>query len=140
MSENPTRIVVGVDGSDHSIKAVRAGADLAKALGLSLHAIAAWQWPIAGSEFAAAVTWNPEEDALTILKEVTGTVFGDAVPDWFTSEAVKGSAAQTLIDASENARFVVVGSRGHGGFAGMLLGSVSNAVAAHAKCNVLVVH
>ena len=50
----------------------------------------------------------------------------------------EGNAAKLLIDLSEDADVLVVGSRGHGGFAGMLLGSVSQHVAAYAKCTVVV--
>ena len=51
----------------------------------------------------------------------------------------EGNAAKLLIDLSDDADLLMVGARGHGGFAGMLLGSVSQHVAAHAKCTVVVV-
>jgi nucleotide-binding universal stress UspA family protein len=56
-----------------------------------------------------------------------------------TATVVTGHAAETLIDASDDAALVVVGSRGHGGFAGMVLGSVSQHVSAHARCPVMIV-
>ena len=52
----------------------------------------------------------------------------------------EGNAAKVLLEASEGARMLVVGSRGHGGFSGLLLGSVSAACAEHARCPVVVVH
>ncbi len=141
MSDEATRIVVGIDGSEHSINALREAASWAKALARPLHAVAAWQWPLTGTEYAIASGWNPEEDARTILADATKQLFGEGeVPSWFSASAVSGSPAGVLLDESETASLVVVGGRAHGGFAGLLLGSVSGAVAAHAKCPVLVVH
>ena len=84
--------------------------------------------------------WSPETDANDILNQVTTQVFKDEVPSWFRGEVYQGPAPQVLIEASEGAEMLIVGSRGHGGFAGLLLGSVSSNVAEYAKCPVLIYH
>jgi nucleotide-binding universal stress UspA family protein len=67
-------------------------------------------------------------------------VFGSKIPDWFTSVAREGYPDQVLIEASKGAEMLVLGSRGHSGVAGILLGSVSAKCAERASCPVLVVH
>jgi nucleotide-binding universal stress UspA family protein len=133
------RIVVGVDGSDASIDALRRGARMAEALGVRLEAITVWQYPL---EFGGYVTaeWSPETDARSVLDEAAQEVFGATVPDWFVPVVCEGSTAQVLIDASRGAEMLIVGSRGHGGFVGLLLGSVSSRCAEYSHCPVLVVH
>ena len=69
-----------------------------------------------------------------------GHQFGPILPGWVSTSSLEGNAAQRLIDASEGAEMLVVGSRGHGGVVGLLLGSVSSACAEKAHCPVLVVH
>ena len=64
---------------------------------------------------------------------------GEDPPILVRPQAKEGNAAEVLIDLSEDAELLVVGSRGHGGFAGLVLGSVGQHVAAHAKCTVVVV-
>jgi nucleotide-binding universal stress UspA family protein len=83
---------------------------------------------------------TPEEDARTILKDASTAVFGVNIPDWFTSATREGNADQVLIDASKGAEMLIVGSRGHGGIIGVLLGSVSAICAERASCPVLIVH
>jgi nucleotide-binding universal stress UspA family protein len=61
-------------------------------------------------------------------------------PDAVEEEAVQDHPAQRLIEAAKEAELLVVGSRGHGGFAGLLLGSVSHACAQHAGCPVVIIH
>ncbi|MDD0857766.1 universal stress protein [Arthrobacter alpinus] len=63
-----------------------------------------------------------------------------ATPEGFSGVCVRGTPARVLMEHSKSAQMLIVGSRGHGGFAGMLLGSVSSACAEHAGCPVLVVH
>jgi nucleotide-binding universal stress UspA family protein len=73
-----------------------------------------------------------------LLMETVRDVLGDDPPVLVQPRVKEGNAAKLLIDLSEEADVVVVGSRGRGGFAGLLLGSVSQNVAAHAKCTVVV--
>ncbi|MFW8745075.1 universal stress protein [Mesorhizobium japonicum] len=132
-------IVVGIDGSEHSIDALRQAHRMADALHADIRVVAAWEWPFMYDP-TATPHYSPAKEAKrevrSALDEVLGVRGAEAVP----VEVVHGSAAKALIDASENAAMLVVGSRGHGGFAGLLLGSVSAAVAEHAHCPVLVVH
>ena len=133
------RIVVGVDGSVASMAALRRGARIAEALGARLEAITVWQYPL---EFGGYVTseWSPETDARAVLTESAQKVFGGPPPEWFLPLVSEGSAAQVLIDSSKGAEMLIVGSRGHGGFVGLLLGSVSARCAEYAHCPVLVMH
>lgn len=75
-----------------------------------------------------------------IATQAAETVFGRHPPDWYSSVIREGLPARQLLNESEGAEMLVVGSRGLGGFAGLLLGSVRSACAEHAKCPVLVVH
>jgi nucleotide-binding universal stress UspA family protein len=67
-------------------------------------------------------------------------VFADERPVDLVLSIAYGQPASVLLEASEDSTMLIVGSRGHGGFAGLLLGSVSSACAEHATCPVLVVH
>jgi nucleotide-binding universal stress UspA family protein len=135
----PGRIVVGVDGSESSKQALRWAARLAAADGSRIEAVTAWDYP---QSFNAPVdvSWRPDVDADTVLRETLDEVFGDDRPEGLQPEVVHGSARTVLIEASRGASLLVVGSRGHGGFAGLLLGSVSSACSEHAHCPVLVFH
>lgn len=133
------RIVVGIDGSKSSIDAFRFAIRAAQAFTTSLEAIAVWTYP-AGAEVALLVNWSPEDDAHDILDAAVETVFGTDIPPWFSSATKPGLAARALIEESAGAEMLVLGSRGHGGFVGLLLGSVSAACAEHAHCPVLIVH
>lgn len=132
-------VVVGLDGSEHSTDALREAARIAAALHADIRVVAAWEWPFMYDP-TATPHYSPAKEARrevrSALDEVLGVQGAEAVP----VEIVHGSAAKALIDASDRAAMLVVGSRGHGGFAGLLLGSVSAAVAEHAHCPVLVVH
>ncbi|WP_395802983.1 universal stress protein [Arthrobacter sp. FW306-04-A] len=66
-------------------------------------------------------------------------MFGPDLPDNVVSRVVRGHARESLIEASREVDMIVVGRRGHGGFGGLLVGSVSSACVAHAHCPVLVV-
>jgi len=139
--DGPPAIVVGVDGSVSSVAALRYAAGLAPALSLPLHALAVWDYPtFVYGGFYPTLDWSPLDDAKRILNHVVEEVFGDSPPSWLTSRTRRGRPAEVLIAESSHAEIVVLGSRGHGGFAGLLLGSVSAACAEHGHCPVLVVH
>lgn len=135
---SPAPIVVGVDGSESSDAALAEAARLAPALEAELLLITTWQDP-AGYGYIAP-DWSMKARAQQLLTDTIDRVFGTETPAGMRSEIVEGPPARVLINASKDARMLVVGSRGHGGFAGMLLGSVSGACAEHAHCPVLVYH
>lgn len=140
-----TRVIVGVDGSEPSKHALRWAQFIAHAAGSTLEAVAAWQTFGAPGWMGAAWTimptdWNPAQDANEMLTATIGEVFGEHPPAGLRLTVREGNAAQVLLQTSAGARMLVVGSRGHGGFSGLLLGSVSAACTHHATCPVLVVH
>ncbi len=135
-----SRIVVGIDGSETSIEALRRAAGIARALGAPLEAIAVWHVPVSMYDvYSPEPGWSPDQEAATMLAETAEKVFGSELPEWFTAVTAPGTPAKVLIEASKDAEMLVVGSRGHGGFVGLLLGSVSSACVAHAHSPVLIV-
>jgi nucleotide-binding universal stress UspA family protein len=138
------RVVVGVDGSDGSRLALAAAAVQARDHDATLVVVTTWSQPVtAGAPGYAAYDWISEADLSAGAKQQQADVLASvlaAEPSLrVEQEVVEGHPAQVLVTASEGADLLVVGSRGHGGFVGMLLGSVSQHVAAHASCPVLVV-
>ncbi|GHD44384.1 universal stress protein [Mycetocola manganoxydans] len=135
------RIVVGVDGSESSVRALRTARRLAAALGTSLEAVAVWQRAHSSYDFYHPESdWTPEKEIEKLLQDAAESAFGSDRPDRFTMSMLEGIPAKTLIRHSVGADMLVLGSRGHGGFMGLLVGSVSSACVAHAHCPVLVVH
>jgi len=139
-------IIVGVDGSDSSRAALRWAYDEAAHHGSALTVAVVWQAPLVpmlppyGSLPPEGYGQQPKENALALLEQLTAGLGGEgtAVPDVRTS-IEEGNPAKTLIERSREADLLVVGYRGQGGFAGMLLGSVSQNLVAHAHCPVVVV-
>jgi len=136
---NPARIIVGVDGSTSSLDALRYAATLSTALGRPLDLVTTWVSPGSLSYYARGER-SPEDDAKSIQDEAVTDVFDDEPPPGLTKRVIAGPATSTLITESTTASMLVLGSRGHGGFVGLLLGSVSAACAEHAHCPVLIVH
>ena len=134
------RVVVGFDGSEHSKKALRWGARMAEVFHARLDVIAAWHYPVGYGWASAPLNWTPGQDLEKLLNEAVDGLFKGDRPAGTTVSVHEGNAAHVLLDQSDGALMVVVGSRGHGGFSGLLLGSVSAAVAEHATCPVFVVH
>jgi nucleotide-binding universal stress UspA family protein len=137
--DHAARIVVGVDGSAPSVEALRHGVRLAEALGVRLEAVSVWNNPPVFDAYPPA-DWSAEGEAREKLSAAADAVFAGKPPSWFSTRTRRGTAAAALIAESDGAEMLVLGSRGHGGFVGLLLGSVSRACAEHAHCPVLIVH
>jgi nucleotide-binding universal stress UspA family protein len=137
-------IVVGVDGSPGSRQALRWAAAEAAEHGADLAVVNVWEHtllPPAGS-VSVSEHYVPEPSQATAdeLLQVIKEELGEDPPVLVRPNVKQGRPAKVLIDESANADLLVVGKRGHGGFAGLVLGSVSQHVAAYGKCPVVVVH
>ncbi len=141
---NPVRgdVVVGVDGSEASKDALRWAVRYARMAGTTVRVVTAWYFP-------ASYGWAPtpliaevdlEADARLAQKRLLEDVVATEGPVTVQTEIVHGPPALVLLRAAAEADLLVVGSRGHGAFAGMLLGSVSEHCVHHAACPVVVVH
>jgi nucleotide-binding universal stress UspA family protein len=137
-------IVVGVDGSEHSQQVLEWAmkeAELKKAplTVLAVHQVAGSYWTRSPIIFPADLPDQEKarqaaEEAVSQAARRLGTVSASV-----TVQAVSGLPAQLLIDASKDADLVVIGRRGGGGFAGLMMGSVSSQVSHHAACPVVVI-
>jgi nucleotide-binding universal stress UspA family protein len=136
------RIVVGVDGSKSSNGALRWAIRQAEVTGAAVDAVNAWHYPdMAGSGMAAGgmvPTYDPREIAAKVAADAVSGALDPASEVPVRARIAQGGAAQVLLDASAGADLLVVGSRGHGGFAEALLGSVSQHCVHHALCPVVV--
>ena len=134
-------IVVGVDGSDASKDALRWAARQAKVTGASLRAVMTWQVPVgtyaAPMALPGGYDFGPEAERT--LDESIREVLGEHPGVEVSAVVIEGHPAPKLLEAAADATLLVVGSRGHGAFTGMLLGSVSEHCVAHAPCPVVVV-
>jgi nucleotide-binding universal stress UspA family protein len=140
-SSHGRRIVVGVDGSGQSQHALRWAVPIAAMTGASIDAVTAWHFPVNyGWDFVPLDPWDPEANAAKCLTDCLDEVFGAERPAGLRLLVRQGLAAKVLLDESRGATMLIVGSRGHGGFSGLLLGSVSASCAEHATCPVLVIH
>jgi nucleotide-binding universal stress UspA family protein len=140
VEEPLARIVVGVDASEASIEALRQAQRLAIPHGAKVLANAYWDYPQVQTGYAMMGIEGFEERAAEMLDMAVKTAFGDETPSNVIATLVRGRPREALIEASREADMIVLGRRGHGGFGGLLLGSVSSALVAHAHCPVLVVH
>jgi len=133
------RIVVGVDGSPSSAAALDWAAHQAELTGSHLELVGAWEWPTTyGAPIAFPPDYDPAADVRRVLEEaVTKMRVGHPGVDARLT-VLEGHPAPVLVSASRGATLLVVGCRGHGEFAGMLLGSVSEHCVTNAHCPVLV--
>lgn len=143
-SAEPGRIVVGVDGSTEASHALAWAHSEAALRGADLDVVHAWAPPIPVSEASVMVPVQRDEvyeQAATELVEalVSGLAAHASRPRSVRARAVRGHPSMVLLDAARGADALVVGSRGHGGFMGLLLGSVSHQCVHHATGPVFVV-
>ena len=142
--EEQLPIVVGNDGSDFARLALRKALWLAQQLKAEVRVIRAWSI----STTPRPSTWSPgyvppADDFEAVVRERLAKEVERAAADYpdvkVTLETPHGPAGRELLKAAEKAQLVMVGTRGLGGFKGLLMGSVSNQVVEHAACDVLVV-
>lgn len=141
-------IVVGVDGSEESIRALGWAVEEARIRHTNLRAVNVWRYPQTQpwtAPYLAGFTEDMPEIRPEEPKEREETRFAGIVAQVDASgvevvrEVIEGHPAEALVNASKDAELLVVGSRGHGGFTGLLLGSVSQGCVHHGHCPVVVI-
>jgi len=138
-------IIVGVDGSTHSERALEWAVQEAAVRQVPLRVITIFRRAV--SHWGAGPISDPQEDTVAAqareaAQDATDKALahaGDARPKGVTVEAFGGIPAEELVNASKDADLIVVGSRGAGGFARLLLGSVGNQVVHHAHCPIVII-
>jgi nucleotide-binding universal stress UspA family protein len=153
MNSEGRRVVVGIDGSEGSRAALRFAREEAGLRGASLHAVHAWRVPLVlalptprAAGFAAPDVVDPAKLAhelaaagRRLLDEMLAAELGVGPALEIRRDVVEAGPVEALLAAGEGAELLVVGSRGRGGFAGLLLGSVGQQCAQHARCPVAIV-
>jgi nucleotide-binding universal stress UspA family protein len=146
-NDDAQSIVVGIDGSDGAERALRWAVVHAARVGARVVAVEAWSVPKLGTLLDVMESEDVEDVGTVVLNELERAMArargAAGIPDSVDIEAraVEGQAVSVLIEQARNAHasLLVVGSRGRGGFAGLLLGSVSAALAHHAPCALVIV-
>ena len=139
MTDEACRIVVGVDASESSGRALTWAIGEAQRAGGSLFLVNAWMFPMALGYAFTTTVHEVHEAARDVVDRAVARV-AEAAPEVAVSgETVEQPAGPALVAAAKDAEILVVGSRGLGGFEGLLLGSVSQYCTRHATCSVVVV-
>ena len=134
-ASGPQKIVVGIDGSAPSVDGFRWAIRQAQSTGSAVEAVMAWQYP------GALIPGGTEDFAAESRRALDGAIegaFSGPPPVQVTRVVEDGEPALTLVERSSDAALLVIGSRGHGAFIGMLIGSVSQYCVTHAHCPVVV--
>jgi nucleotide-binding universal stress UspA family protein len=141
-------IVVGTDGSEHARAALRWAVDEARFHEAAVRAVHAWTIvPVTAPPFGEPPVIHPTPDEIAMLQEAAQRLLDESVDEVAAAKdgpaierkLVQGLAAEALLAEAQDADLLVVGSRGLGGFKGLLLGSVGQQVAHHAPCPVVIV-
>ena len=141
------KILVGVDGSEKSIAALRWAAALAAQIGATIDVVTTWQTPFPTVELLAIgfkldlteLNERPEQIALYRNQKSIAGAFGEPSPEGVARSVKEGYPALLLVEMSKNFDLLVLGNRGHSPVVETLLGSVSAHCLAHAHCPVVVV-
>ena len=145
---NGKRVVVGVDGSPASAKALKWAQNYAKSVALPLTIVTSWDAEFVSVAIAAFGGDSIDSDSIesrhalaaSLQSKSMEAAFGDApLPSWITAELIEGKPAEALVGASNGANMLVVGTRGHSLIADIVLGSVSAHCVLHAHCPVTVI-
>ncbi len=139
---NVGSIVVGIDGSNASVAALRWALEEAKLRSTRVLAVTSWTYPsmVFADPYFLPDAGAIRDEAVAILDHaIADATVGAEVPEELDRLVSDDPPAPTLLDLSAGASMVVVGARGHGGFVGLLLGSVATQVVNHSKCPVVVV-
>lgn len=141
------KILVGVDGSEKSIAALRWAAALAAQIGATIEVVTTWQTPFPTVELLAIgfkldlteLNERPEQIALYRNQKSIAAAYGEPSPEGVARSVKEGYPALLLVEMSKNFDLLVLGNRGHSPVVETLLGSVSAHCLAHAHCPVVVV-
>ena len=138
------RIVAAVDGSAGADEALRWAFDEAVLRDADLEVVIVWdftyKWAVGYNSEWPEDSDHLQHDAMTVADKAVNQLLGDRPrPDWLTVHALQGTPAYVLTEHAQHDDLLVVGSRGRGGFAKLLLGSVSNACVHHAACPIVVI-
>jgi nucleotide-binding universal stress UspA family protein len=136
MNANAQLVVVGVDGSEESIEALRWAASYGKSIGAKVVAVKSWHYPWAMQTAPEQIDVSVEQQ---VKSELDDAVNKAGVTSEVESSVREGHASLVLVNASKEADLLVVGSKGHGAFHGMLLGSVTQHCVTSSECPVVVV-
>ncbi|MEN9745850.1 MAG: hypothetical protein RL729_322 [Actinomycetota bacterium] len=136
------KIVVGVDGSEGSQKALHWAIDEAKIRGSAIEIVHTWNFtppldPVGG--FVLIPDKDFQESAQLLVDNVLKSVSEMTSSIAISTHVERGSASQVLLDHAKTAELLVVGRRGHGGFIELIIGSTAAQVSHHAQCPVVIV-
>lgn len=132
------RIVTGIDGSPASVAALEWAVRQAELTNASLEIVAAWEWPTSFGWSLIPEGYDPASDMQKMIDSLLADVRTKHPEVPIVVKIIEGHPAPVLIHESKGAELLVVGSRGHGEFVGMLIGSTSEHCVANAACPVVV--
>ncbi|TDD86883.1 universal stress protein [Saccharopolyspora karakumensis] len=135
----PQTVVVGVDGSQESVRALRWAADHVRQVGGILHAITVWHQPVQFGYRLPSTDAELEKQGRQALDSALAQVKPDFPNLDIKAKLIRGQVTDEFVKLSRQADLLVVGNKGHGAFTGMLVGSVAMKIVHHAACPVTVV-
>jgi nucleotide-binding universal stress UspA family protein len=142
LSKSTARIVVGIDGSEPAQRALDWALEAGRLHQAAVETVNVWSLPYMAGEMFTALAYDPAPFAAAasrIIDVALEAADTSGLPAPVTRTVSSGGAATTILQVAETADLIVVGSRGLGGFRELLLGSVSQQLAHHATCPVVVV-